>query len=106
MRNLTDPVRYNLCMPIAQALGFDTRSEGCMWRDRAMTEAAVAVMHSFRQAGLGMVDHHTLQSNFRSWCVQTPDTYCRIPANGAMRIACRMLLSLGEHRSRGRALPP
>lgn len=40
-------------------MGLSTRSDDSMWRDRAIAETAAAIMHSFRQAGMGMVNHHS-----------------------------------------------
>lgn len=34
VRNLTDEGRFNLCEPVAKALGLETRSEDSMFRDR------------------------------------------------------------------------
>lgn len=67
VRNLTDSGRYNMCTDVATCLGLDTRSDSSMWRDRVILEISVAVMHSFKEAGLGMVDHHTLMRNFFTW---------------------------------------
>eukprot|EP00775_Hariotina_reticulata_P010070 gene10070-10225_t len=67
VRNLTDESRYNMCPEVAACLGLDTRSNASMWKDRAIVEMTVAVMHSFRKAGMGMVDHHTLMNNFFTW---------------------------------------
>ncbi len=58
-RNLTDETRYNLLPRVAAALGLDTRHERTLWRDRALLELNVAVLHSFRQAGVKIVDHHS-----------------------------------------------
>jgi nitric-oxide synthase len=63
-RNLADESRYNLLPAIARALGLDTRREESLWRDRALLELNVAVLHSFRKAGVRMVDHHTVTRHF------------------------------------------
>ena len=42
-----------MCKPVALALGLDTKNEASLWRDRAIVEIDVAVMHSFREAGMG-----------------------------------------------------
>ncbi|KAL4440247.1 hypothetical protein ABPG75_003248 [Micractinium tetrahymenae] len=67
VRNITDESRLNMCRPVAAALGLDTKSESSMWRDRAIVEVDVAVMYSFREAGMGMVDHTTLMQQFWRW---------------------------------------
>lgn len=63
-RNLADTFRYNKLPDIAAALGLNTSSETTLWRDRALVELNVAVLHSFKKAGVSIVDHHTAASQF------------------------------------------
>jgi nitric-oxide synthase len=49
---------------IAEMMCLDTRSERSLWRDRALVELNRAVLHSFRKAGVYMVDHHTVAKQF------------------------------------------
>ena len=63
-RNFADTDRYNQLPLIAEKLGLDTRSERSLWRDRAVVELNVAVLHSYEQAGVRMADHHTLTRSF------------------------------------------
>ncbi len=63
-RNLVDEGRYNLLPAVAARLGLDTSSEGTLWRDRALVELNVAVLHSFRAAGARISDHHTESRRF------------------------------------------
>ncbi|KAI3435713.1 hypothetical protein D9Q98_001771 [Chlorella vulgaris] len=67
VRNITDEGRLDMCRPVARALGLDTKNEASLWRDRAIVEVDVAVLHSFREAGMGMVDHTTLMQQFWKW---------------------------------------
>lgn len=53
VRNLTDASRFDLCAEVAARLGLETKNDTTMWRDRAIVEVDVAVMHSFREAGMG-----------------------------------------------------
>lgn len=53
VRNLTDQGRYNMAPAVATCLGLDVRQESSLWRDRAVVEVAVAVTHSFKEAGMG-----------------------------------------------------
>ena len=64
-RNLADAQRYDLLPDIALALGLDV-SPGAspLWRDEALTELNRAVLHSFRRAGVTMIDHHTASDQF------------------------------------------
>lgn len=63
-RNLADVDRYNQLPAIAHRLGLNTRSSTNLWRDRALVELNVAVLHSFRSAGVRMVDHHSASDQF------------------------------------------
>lgn len=63
--NLSDPRRYDLLPAIAERLGIPTGADNPLWRDQAMVEANRAVLHSFRRAGVRILDHHTLSDYFR-----------------------------------------
>ncbi|MEV4802086.1 nitric oxide synthase oxygenase [Nonomuraea sp. NPDC049421] len=63
-RNLADADRYDLLPVVAERLGLDTSSERSLWRDHAMVELNVAVLHSFERAGVTMTDHHTESRRF------------------------------------------
>ncbi|MFB7426424.1 nitric oxide synthase oxygenase [Streptomyces hydrogenans] len=63
-RNLADADRYDLLPLVAEKLGLDRSSERTLWRDRALVELNVAVLHSFQEAGVTMADHHTESGRF------------------------------------------
>lgn len=63
-RNLSDTDRYNMLPEIARSMGLDMSSERTLWRDRALVELNRAVIHSYRTAGVYMVDHHTVAKQF------------------------------------------
>jgi len=63
-RNLADVHRYNLLPVIASHMGLDCSSRRLLWKDRALVELNTAVLHSFREAGVAMVDHHTASAQF------------------------------------------
>lgn len=63
-RNLCDPDRYDLLGTVAERLGLDTSSDRTLWRDRALVELNLAVLHSFQEAGVTMADHHTESERF------------------------------------------
>lgn len=46
--NFGDVQRYNLLSAVAELLGLDTRLDSTLWKDRALVELNVAVLHSFR----------------------------------------------------------
>lgn len=49
---------------IAQRMGLDTESDRSLWRDYALVELNMAVLHSFERAGVTMTDHHTESRHF------------------------------------------
>jgi nitric-oxide synthase len=63
-RDLGDVGRYNELPRIAAAMGLRTDSDRTLWKDRAVTELNVAVMHSFSLAGVTITDHHTESIRF------------------------------------------
>ena len=63
-RDLFDTHRYNKAEDIARLLELDTSSEQTLWRDRAFVELNVAVLHSFKQQRITLVDHHTASRQF------------------------------------------
>jgi nitric-oxide synthase len=63
-RDLSDSYRYNALPDVATLLGLDTRHEWSLWRDHALVALTEAVSHSFRRAGVMIVDHHTVSRQF------------------------------------------
>jgi nitric-oxide synthase len=63
-RNMCDTHRLNMLEPVAQGMGLDTRTPVTLWKDKAMVEVNVAVLHSFQQKGVTIVDHHTASESF------------------------------------------
>ncbi|MEU8144965.1 nitric oxide synthase oxygenase [Nonomuraea sp. NPDC048901] len=63
-RNLADTDRYDQLPVVAGRLGLNTASDRSLWRDHALVQLNVAVLHSFEQAGVTMTDHHTESNRF------------------------------------------
>ena len=63
-RNLGDADRYDLLPAVAALFDLDTASDRSLWRDRALVELNLAVLHSFQEAGVTMADHHTESARF------------------------------------------
>jgi nitric-oxide synthase len=61
-RNFLDTFRYNLLHDVAAAVGAEPDDE--LWQDRAVLELNRAVLHSFRQAGVRLVDHHQASAQY------------------------------------------
>ncbi|GLC90527.1 nitric oxide synthase oxygenase [Lysinibacillus piscis] len=64
-RNLADYERYNLLPAIAEVFDLDTTKQASLWRDRALVELNIAVLHSFKEDGVSIVDHHTAAQQFK-----------------------------------------
>ncbi|WP_248964069.1 nitric oxide synthase oxygenase [Sphaerisporangium perillae] len=65
-RNLADADRYDRLRVVAKRLGLDTSSDRTLWKDQALVELNVAVLHSFEEAGVTITDHHTESRRFLS----------------------------------------
>jgi nitric-oxide synthase, bacterial len=63
-RDLGDAGRYAQLPVIAVHMGLSLASDKNLWKDRAMTELNVAVLHSFGKAGVSLTDHHTESVRF------------------------------------------
>ncbi|MBD7963917.1 nitric oxide synthase oxygenase [Fictibacillus norfolkensis] len=66
-RNLADEDRYNMLPQIASCMGIDTKSSISLWKDKALVELNIAVLHSFRDDGVTIVDHHTAAQQFKKF---------------------------------------
>jgi nitric-oxide synthase len=63
-RDLGDVGRYNELPRIAARMGLRTDNDRTLWKDRALTELNIAVIHSFGAAGVTITDHHTESVRF------------------------------------------
>jgi len=63
-RNLADVDRYDMLPEIAGRMRLDTSGDHTLWKDRALVELNVAVLWSYRRAGVAITDHHTESSRF------------------------------------------
>ncbi|MEG0472296.1 nitric oxide synthase oxygenase [Solibacillus cecembensis] len=63
-RNLADEARYHFLPKVAQQMGIETTLNASLWKDRALVELNVAVLHSYKKAGVSIVDHHTAAQQF------------------------------------------
>jgi nitric-oxide synthase, bacterial len=50
--------RYRVLPVIARRMGLDTTTTKTLWLDRALVELTAAVLHSYQQHGVVVVDHH------------------------------------------------
>jgi nitric-oxide synthase, bacterial len=63
-RDLGDTGRYDQLPVIARHMRLSTASDRTLWKDKAMTELNLAVLHSFSRAGVTISDHHTESARF------------------------------------------
>lgn len=69
-RNFSDVNRYNQLGVIAEKMGLSTRRDRTLWKDRALVELNLAVLHSFELAGAKMTDHHAASNDFMEFIQQ------------------------------------
>jgi nitric-oxide synthase len=63
-RNLSDTQRYNMLPEVAAVMGLDTQKAASLWRDKALVELNIAVLHSYKTQGVMIIDHHTAAQQF------------------------------------------
>ncbi len=63
-RDLGDSGRYDQLPVVAARMGLSVASDRNLWKDKAMTELNLAVLHSFSAAGVTITDHHTESVRF------------------------------------------
>lgn len=64
-RNLADEDRYNFLPQVAEAIDIEAKRAHTLWKDRALVELNYAVLESYKQAGVSIVDHHTAAQQFQ-----------------------------------------
>ncbi len=63
-RDLGDEERYNVLPLLAERMGLSSGNSEPLWKDRALVELNEAVLHSFSEDGVRIVDHHRASSEF------------------------------------------
>lgn len=66
-RNFADDYRYNCLPKVAEIMGLDTSNDRTLWRDKAIVELNIAIVHSYSEAGVTLVDHHTAARQFKQF---------------------------------------
>jgi nitric-oxide synthase, bacterial len=80
-RNLADVTRYNLLSVVAERMGLDVTNERSLWRDAALVELNIAVLHSFDAAGVTMADHHAESRRFLTHLEREERCGRKVPAD-------------------------
>ncbi|XP_071486328.1 nitric oxide synthase 1-like [Diadema antillarum] len=63
-RNLCDKNRLNMLKRVGRSMGLDTSTNSTLWRDQALVETNVAVLHSFQKMNVTITDHHSASESF------------------------------------------
>ncbi|XP_026757602.2 nitric oxide synthase-like isoform X1 [Galleria mellonella] len=63
-RNFSDANRLNVIETVATKMGLDTNSYVSLWKDSALVEVNIAVLHSFHRDNVSIVDHHSASEQF------------------------------------------
>jgi len=63
-RDFLDPQRYNLLEPLGIAMELDMSSNTTLWKDEVALELNKAVLLSYKEAGVSMIDHITQADQF------------------------------------------
>ncbi|MEX3715341.1 nitric-oxide synthase, bacterial [Cytobacillus horneckiae] len=72
-RNLADEERYDQLPIIAEMMGLNVKSHASLWKDRALVELNAAVLYSFKNQGVSIVDHHTAAQQFKQFELKEKD---------------------------------
>jgi nitric-oxide synthase len=67
-RNLADTQRYDLLPKLATKMGLDTTNNKSLWKDKSLLVLQEAVLYSFKEKGVTLVDHHTASDQFLEFC--------------------------------------
>uniref|UniRef100_H2ZG23 Nitric oxide synthase 3 n=1 Tax=Ciona savignyi TaxID=51511 RepID=H2ZG23_CIOSA len=63
-RDLVDTSRYNMILPMAEAMGLNTKKTSSLWKDKAILELNLAILHSFQSDNVTIMDHHVATESF------------------------------------------
>ncbi|XP_040856557.1 nitric oxide synthase, inducible isoform X3 [Ochotona curzoniae] len=63
-RDFCDAQRYNILEEVGRRMGLETHRLASLWKDRAVTEINVAVLHSFQKQNVTIMDHHSAAESF------------------------------------------
>ncbi|XP_070568864.1 nitric oxide synthase 1-like [Ptychodera flava] len=63
-RDLCDAGRYNVLGTVGKRMGLDTSNTSSLWKDKALVEVNIAVLHSFQKKNVTITDHHQASELF------------------------------------------
>lgn len=79
-RDLADESRYNVLPEVGTLMGLDINKNASLWKDRALIEVNAAVLYSFKEDRISLVDHHTAAQQFKLF--EEKETVCERQVTG------------------------
>ncbi|XP_075052853.1 nitric oxide synthase, inducible [Mixophyes fleayi] len=64
VRDFCDVQRYNVLEEVGRRMGLDTHKVASLWKDQAVFEINVAVLHSFQKQNVTIMDHYSAAESF------------------------------------------
>ncbi|XP_062815325.1 nitric oxide synthase, inducible [Anolis carolinensis] len=67
VRDFCDTQRYNILQDVGKRMGLETNKLSSLWKDKAVIEVNVAVLHSFQKRNVTIMDHHSATDSFMKY---------------------------------------
>ncbi|XP_055982486.1 nitric oxide synthase, inducible [Sorex fumeus] len=67
VRDFCDVQRYNILEEVGRRMGLETHKLTSLWKDRAVIEINIAVLHSFQKQNVTILDHHSATESFMKY---------------------------------------
>ncbi|XP_006874299.1 PREDICTED: LOW QUALITY PROTEIN: nitric oxide synthase, inducible [Chrysochloris asiatica] len=67
VRDFCDVQRYNILEEVGRRMGLETHKLASLWKDRAVIEINIAVLHSFQKQNVTIMDHHSAAESFMKY---------------------------------------
>ncbi|XP_078277885.1 nitric oxide synthase 1 [Rhinoraja longicauda] len=64
VRDFCDTSRYSVLEDVAKLIGLNTGNVSSLWKDLALVEINIAVLHSFQSDKVTIMDHHSAAESF------------------------------------------
>ncbi|XP_039612590.1 nitric oxide synthase 2b, inducible [Polypterus senegalus] len=64
VRDFCDTQRYNILEEVGKKMGLETNKLASLWKDQALVEINIAVLHSFQKNNVTIMDHHSASESF------------------------------------------
>ncbi|XP_053131232.1 nitric oxide synthase, inducible-like isoform X2 [Hemicordylus capensis] len=67
VRDFCDTQRYNVLEEVGRRMGLETNKLSSLWKDKAVIEVNIAVLHSFQKQNVTIMDHHSAAESFMKY---------------------------------------